>query len=221
MAKAAKKSKKDDIEVVESFKGFDKNLQCRGFQFEVGNAYAVEGKIQACANGFHACSYPLDVWGYYGPGDSRFAIVEQSGKMATEPDDSKIASASITIKAELTLPEFIQRSVAWIIKQVDFANAPATNTGYWSAATNTGYRSAATNTGYQSAATNTGKESVAMASGYQSRVSGGDGCALFLVERDDNSKIVAAWAGIVGCDGIKPEVFYTLKDGEPVEWAAA
>ena len=81
-----------------------------------------------------------------------------------------------------------------------------------------GDRSAATNTGYQSAATNTGKESVAMASGYQGRVSGADGCALFLVERDDNYKIIAAWAGIVGRDRIKPGVFYTLKDGKPVKW---
>lgn len=144
----AKKAKKAAAEVaapvaVESFKGFDKNMQCRGFQFEVGKSYNVTGKIEACQRGFHACSNPLDVWGYYGPGDSRFAVVEQSGDMATESGDSKIASASITIKAELTLPEFIQRSVAWIIKQVDFTNAPATNTGYRSAATNTGYQSAA------------------------------------------------------------------------------
>ena len=246
----AKKAKKAAAEVagpvvVESFKGFDKNLQCRGFQFEVGKSYNVTGKIEACARGFHACSNPLDVWGYYGPGDSRFAIVEQSGKMATESRDSKIASASITIKAELTLHEFIQRSVAWIIKQVDFTNAPATNTGDRSAATNTGDRSAATNTGdrsaaantgdrsaatntgdqsaatntgYRSAATNTGEDAVAMASGYQGRVSGGDGCALFLVERDDNLKIISVWAGIVGSDSIKPEIFYTLKDGKPVEW---
>jgi hypothetical protein len=240
MAKAAKKKTKGTAvqsEVVTSFKGFDANWQCRGFQFEVGKSYSVGGTIKACENGFHACEIPFDVWGYYGPGNSKFAIVEQSGKLARESGDSKIASAEITIKAELTLPEFIKRGVEWIVAQVDFTNAPATNTGdrsaatntgyqsaatntgYQSAATNTGYQSAATNTGDQSAATNTGKEGVALASGYEGRVSGSKGNALFLVERDNQYKIISAWAGIVGRDGIKPDVFYMLKGGKPVEAA--
>ena len=227
MTKAKKKAATEKTPAIISYKGFDKNLRCRGFQFEVGETYSVSGKIEACGNRFHACSNPLDVFCYYAPGDSRFALVEQSGETSTESSDSKIASAEITIKAELTLPKFIQCGVDWVIAQVDFTNAAATNTGYrsaatntgdQSAATNTGYRSAATNTGYQSAATNTGKEAVAMASGYRGRVSGADGCALFLVERDDNLKIIAAWAGIVGRDGIKPEVFYVLTNGKPVEW---
>jgi hypothetical protein len=241
--------------IVEAFKGFDQKLQCRGFQFEIGKSYTVNGKIEVCKSGFHACEIPFDVWGYYGPGNSRFAVVEQGGEIARHSSESKIASAEITIKAELMLPDFIKRGVQYVLDHVDWKNdkesntgdrsaatntgnrsaatntgdrSAATNTGYQSAATNTGdrsaatntgYQSAATNTGYQSAATNTGKEAVAMASGYEGRVSGANGCALFLVERDNEYKIIAAWAGIVGRDGIKPDVLYMLKDGKPTECA--
>ena len=196
-------------ETITSYKGFDKNFKCRGFQFEVGKSYSVSGAIKVCENGFHGCTNPLDVWGYYTPGISRFAVIEQSGQTSHHEEDSKIASAEITIKVELTLPEFIKRGVDYLLAQVDWNNAKETNTGY---------RSAATNTGDQSAATNTGKDGVALASGYEGRVSGTDGCALFLVERNYNYVIVAAWAGIVGRGGIKPETFYMLKDGKPVEW---
>ena len=214
--------------IVEAFKGFDQKLQCRGFQFEIGKSYTVNGKIEVCESGFHACEIPFDVWGYYGPGNSRFAVVEQGGEIARHSSESKIASAEITIKAELMLPDFIKRGVQYVLDHVDWKNDKESNTGNWSAATNTGdrsaatntgYQSAATNTGYQSAATNTGKEAVAMASGYEGRVSGANGCALFLVERDNEYKIIAAWAGIVGRDGIKPDVLYMLKDGKPTECA--
>ena len=102
----------------------------------------------------------------------------------------------------------------------------ATNTGDRSAATNTGYQSAATNTGYQSAATNTGKHGIAIASGFYGSASGSEGSALVLVERledwgsADHGKILHVWSGIVGEDDIKPDVFYTLKDGKPIEVSA-
>jgi hypothetical protein len=177
--------KKTDTKI--AFKGFDKNLQCRGYQFEIGKTFIHEGEVKACASGFHSCENPLDVFSYYAPGDSRFCIVEASGEMSTHSDDSKIASASIHIKAELKIPELVNYGVKWVLDNIkkdskksahqteDFTQATntgdrsaATNTGYQSAATNTGDRSAATNTGYQSAATNTGYRSAATNTGYQS-----------------------------------------------------
>lgn len=99
-----------------AFKGFDQAMQCRGFQYAVGQTYTMDGPIEACSRGFHACENPFDVWSYYGVTDSRFAIVETSGETSREQDgDSKIAAASITIKAELTLPEFTGRAVDWIV----------------------------------------------------------------------------------------------------------
>ena len=99
-----------------AFKGFDKDLKCRDFQFEIGKSYKAKGKVEICANGFHACESPFDVWSYYGPVESRFAIVELSGDTATHSEDTKIAAAEINIKAELTLPEFIRRGVDWLIE---------------------------------------------------------------------------------------------------------
>ncbi|EDT6504157.1 hypothetical protein AHY22_004910, partial [Salmonella enterica subsp. enterica] len=149
-----------------TFKGFNKDLKCRDFQFEIGKTFHHDGKVEACVSGFHACECPFDVFSYYSPADSRFAETISFGITNREEDgDTKIASASITIKAELTLPQFIQCGIEWIWSKIDKSleqqimcgnRSAATNTGYWSAATNTGNCSAATNTGYWSAATNTG-----------------------------------------------------------------
>ncbi|MCR5947661.1 hypothetical protein D6T91_17395 [Salmonella enterica subsp. houtenae] len=161
-----------------TFKGFNKDLKCRGFQFAIGETFHHDGKVEACGSGFHACECPFDVFSYYPPAESRYAETISFGVTDREEGgDTKIASASITIKAELTLPQFIQRGIEWIWSKIDKSleqqimtgnQSAATNTGDWSAATNTGNQSAATNTGNQSAATNTGNQSAATNTGYQS-----------------------------------------------------
>ncbi|EAO0122284.1 hypothetical protein EU597_17780, partial [Salmonella enterica] len=140
-----------------TFKGFNKELKCRDFQFEIGKTFHHDGKVEACGSGFHACECPFDVFSYYSPADSRFAETISFGITDREEDgDTKIASASITIKAELTLPQFIQRGIEWIWSKIDKSLEQQIMCGYCSAATNTGDWSAATNTGNRSAATNTG-----------------------------------------------------------------
>ncbi len=161
-----------------TFKGFNKNLKCRDFQFEIGKTFHHDGKVEACGSGFHACECPFDVFSYYPPAESRYAEAISFGVTDREEGgDTKIASASITIKAELTLPQFIQRGIEWIWSKIDKSleqqimtgdRSAATNTGNWSAATNTGDRSAATNTGDRSAATNTGDWSAATNTGDRS-----------------------------------------------------
>ncbi|EKB5675948.1 hypothetical protein OPB01_001235 [Salmonella enterica] len=152
-----------------TFKGFNKDLKCRDFQFEIGKTFHHEGKVEACGSGFHACECPFDVFSYYPPAESRYAETISFGVIDREEiGDTKIASASITIKAELTLPQFIQRGIEWIWSKIDKSLEQQIMTGYQSAATNTGDRSAATNTGYRSAATNTGDRSAATNTGDQS-----------------------------------------------------
>ncbi|EBT2114163.1 hypothetical protein CJH75_22480, partial [Salmonella enterica] len=149
-----------------TFKGFNKNLKCRDFQFEIGKTFHHDGKVEACGSGFHACECPFDVFSYYPPSESRYAEAISFGVTDREEGgDTKIASASITIKAELTLPQFIQRGIEWIWSKIDKSLEQQIMTGDRSAATNTGDRSAATNTGDRSAATNTGDRSAATNTG--------------------------------------------------------
>ena len=162
--------------IIHSYKGFDKDLKCKGFQYEVGKSYEQEGEIKYCNNGFHACEFPLDVFNYYAPGEnSRYCTVTQSGKMDKEKDDSKVASSKIHIETEIGLDGIIKAGVKFILDKVNWKNQKKSNTRYRSAATNTGNQSAATNTGDQSAATNTGYQSVATNTGdYSSATNTGD-----------------------------------------------
>ena len=151
-----------------AYKGFDESLKCRDYQYEIGKTFEHDGAVKACESGFHACEYPLDVFSYYPPSSSRFAIVKMYGETSKDGDDTKIASAKITIETEIKLPEMINRAVDWIKNKINWSDDNTSNTGNRSAATNTGNRSAATNTGYQSAATNTGNQSAATNTGNRS-----------------------------------------------------
>jgi hypothetical protein len=149
------------------FKGFDKDLKCRDFQYEIGKEYSEE-KADICNYGFHACEFPMDVFNYYPPSDSRYCEVELEANNQKSSDDSKRVGKKISVKAEIGIAGIIKAGVEYIKEQVNWEDDKATNTGNWSAATNTGYQSAATNTGYQSAATNTGNWSAATNTGYRS-----------------------------------------------------
>ena len=149
------------------FKGFDKDLKCRDFQYEIGKEYTEE-KANICSYGFHACEFPMDVFNYYPPSDSRYCEVDLEANDQKSHDDSKRVGKKISVKAEIGIAGIIKASVEYIKKQVDWENDKATNTGDYSAATNTGDYSAATNTGNRSAATNTGNRSAATNTGYRS-----------------------------------------------------
>ena len=198
--------------MIKGYKGFDKNLQCRGFQYKVGETFEEKGTIKACESGFHFCENPFNVFNYYSPSDSRYCNVEGDGKIDTDNSDSKVACSKLHIHTEIGLSGLISAGVKFILDKVDWGNnkatntgnrsaatntgdrSAATNTGKQSAATNTGYQSAATNTGYRSAATNTGdwsaasvegKDSIAIVTGYDSKAKGAMGCWIVLTERGD------------------------------------
>ncbi|EDX9835648.1 hypothetical protein GR996_004865 [Salmonella enterica] len=233
-----------------TFKGFNKDLKCRDFQFEIGKTFHHEGKVEACGSGFHACECPFDVFSYYPPAESRYAETISFGITDSEEGgDTKIASASITIKAELTLPQFIQRGIEWIWSKIDKSleqqimtgyrsaatntgdQSAATNTGDQSAATNTGYRSAATNTGDQSAATNTGDQSAATNTGYRSAAtntgnwSAATNTGNWSAAEVSGSQSVAAAFGIEGkaraSEGAAIVLCYRDEDGELIHIRAS
>ena len=217
------------------YKGTDKDMKCRGFQFDLGKDY-VEEEAELCVKGFHGCEYPLDVFPYYSPANSRFFEADLDGVTDEEEDDSKRAGTKIKLRAEIGIAGIVKAAVEYIKEKAESSKnqtgncsaatntgdcSAATNTGNWSAATNTGYCSAATNTGNCSAATVDGKESIAIVTGFDSKASGALGCWLVLTER-------GAWNGetrpikevrAVKVDGetIKPGVLYMLVDGEVIE----
>ena len=100
--------------VIKSYKAFDKNMRCRDFQYEVGKEYQMDGEIKCCNRGFHACESPLEVWEHYDMLNSRFAEVEQSGKIDKEENSTKVCSSHIKIKAELKLADIINIGVEWL-----------------------------------------------------------------------------------------------------------
>ena len=228
---------------IKAYKGFNTDMTCRGFQYELGKTYEHKGDVEACSSGFHACEHPLDVFRYYPPATSRFAAVAMDGETSKDGSDTKIAAAKITIEAELKLPDIIAAAVKWVFDRAKWTDGPvavgpnegATASGYGGAATASGdsgaatasgdsgaatasgTRGAATASGTRGAATASGYGGAATASGYGGKVRGANGCALFLVQRDVNDKILHVWAGVVGRDGIKPDTWYTLKAGKPVE----
>lgn len=99
--------------IIKSYKAFNKNMQCRGFQYEVGKEYNIDGNIECCRHGFHACKSPMETWNYYDMLNSRFAEVEQSGKIDTI-EGIKICSSHIKIKKEIDLADFINIGIDWV-----------------------------------------------------------------------------------------------------------
>ena len=201
------------------FKGFDKDLKCGDFQYEIGKEYTEE-KADICNCGFHACEFPMDVFDYYPPSDSRYCEVELEENGQKSSDDSKRAGKKISVKAEIGIAGIIKAGVEYIKEQVDWEDDKATNTGDYSAATNTGDRSAATNTGNKSAAIVEGKESIALATGIKSKAKGKIGCFIVLTEwKEINNEyhIVDIKSAKVDGENIKEDTFYMLKDGKFVE----
>jgi hypothetical protein len=217
-AKPKTKAKKAvaDEPVIHSIKGFDANLQCRGYQFKEGETYEHTGSVKVCNSGFHACTidaHPLEVFGYYPPAGSRFHLVEQRGE--TNSDDSiKIASAKITIGYELSIGGLTKRAIEWVFARSKPEGENAT--GNQGAASVTGEQGAASATGEQGAASATGWQGAAMSCGYKGTATGALGNALFAVERDDNYNIISVAAGIVGKDGIELGAIYRCSGGKLV-----
>lgn len=188
------------------YKGFNKDMTCRGFQYEVGKTYETE-KAKICSCGFHACENPFDVLSYYDPANSRFCLVDLEANCETS-DDSKRVGCKIYIEAEIGINGLISAGVKFILDHIKHDNAKESNTGN---------RSAATNTGDCSAAVVSGDDSIAFVSGYKSKAKGAKGCWLVLTERDDDMHVVDVQAIMVDGETIKPDTFYRLRNKEIIE----
>ena len=226
---------------MKGYKGFNKDLTCKGKKYAENTVFEEEA-AEICKSGMHFCKNPFDVLDYYGFVNdnaeiNEFAEVEALDDCKTD-DGKKYTTKKLKIGARIGVSGLIQAFVNFTLSKVkaeDTATntgdySAATNTGDYSAATNTGNRSAATNTGNRSAATNTGdysaasvegKSSFAIATGINSKAKGKLGCYIAVAEwgqKDDGEyELINFKSHKVDGKTIKEDTYYTLKNGKFVE----
>ena len=194
-------------------------MRCRGFQYEVGKEYDMNGDIECCKRGFHACESPMEVWDYYDMLTSRFAEVEQSGKISAEGRTTKICSSHIKIKAELKLADIINIGVEWL-KDL---TSPSKIKDDSAALNDDGFdKKQIGSSGNYAKIDSTGEDSVIMCAGLRSVAKAKIGSWITLAEwKEDCRK--GRWVPVCvkteRVDGIKikPDTWYKLQDGEFVE----
>lgn len=229
-------------EKIIAYKAMDKNMMCRGKQYEVGKTYH-EDKADCCHAGMHACENPLDVLHYYPLKDSpRFFEVECGGNVDKSREDSKLACTELTVKGEVNFAGLVKATVNAVFNRVkgkepfssgysstagssgNYSTAgssgnssTAGSSGNGSTAGSSGNGSTAAATGAYCIAKADGKDSIAVVNGACGKARGALGCYLVLTEYDDDGNML--WAEMAKVDGahIKEKVWYTLKNGEFVE----
>ena len=220
-------------EKIIAYKAMDKNMQCRGKQYEVGKTYH-EDKADCCHAGMHACENPLDVLHYYPLRDSpRFFEVECGGNVDKSREDSKLACTELTVKGEVNFAGLVKATVNAVFNRVKgkgpFSSgrySTAGSSGYCSTAGSSGnYSTAGTSGNYSTAAATgaccsakaDGKDSIAVVNGACGKARGTLGCYLVLTEYDDDGHMICAKMARVDGSAIRENVYYTLKNGEFVE----
>ena len=201
-------------EKIIAYKAMDKNMKCRGKQYEVGKTYT-EDKADCCNAGMHACEVPFDVLHYYNVSDgARFFQVECGGEFSHQAllKDSKFACTELTVKGELKLTDILKIGVEAVMERVKEKTAGAKETAA------SGNCSTGAASGNCSTAEVSGKNSIAVANGSKSRARGALGCYIALTEYSDDGNLICAKMECVDGAKIKENVYYTLKNGEFVEW---
>lgn len=203
-------------EKIIAYKAMDKNMQCRGKQYEVGKTYH-EDKADCCHAGMHACESPLDVLHYYPLKDSpRFFEVECGGNVDKSGENSKLACTELTVKGEVNFAGLVKATVNAVFNRVK-GKEPFSSGDYSTAGSSGDYSTAAATGDYCSAKAD-GKDSIAVVNGARGKACGALGCYLVLAEYDDSGDMLLAKMAKVDGAVIKENTWYTLKNGEFVEW---
>ncbi len=159
-------------EVIKSYKGFNKDMTCRGKQYKEGEEYEEE-RAEACDCGMHACEHPLDCLIYYNPAHSVYHEVEQSGEISRRNGDSKIASTKMKIGAEISIAGLVKAAIEYTRERIQtykesYEDCGASSaTGYYGASSATGDYGASSATGYYGASSATGDYGASSATGYK------------------------------------------------------
>ena len=198
---------------IKSYKGFDKNLKCRDFQYEIGKEYEMDGEIKVCNRGFHACESPFDVFDHYTMIDSRFCEVDQDGNISKKDRGTKICSSNIKIKAELKLADMINLGVEWL-KEITSPEKIKTSIKDNSS----GYGAKIGSSGYGAKIDSTGEGCVIMCAGINSVAKASKGSWITLSEwsySDKKQRYIPVCVKTEFVDGekIKADTYYKLAGG--------
>ena len=219
--------KENKNNVIKAYKGFNKDLKCRGFQYEIGKEYKHNGEVKACKSGFHACENPLDVLEYYGDIDCRFCEVEQSGVLSQETN--KMASSEIKIVSEIGFVGLFKAGVEWI-KKITNPQEIIKNTKVGDGDSqcdsaqigSSGDSAKIGSSGNYARILSTGEDSVICCAGYNSKVKAKKGSWITLSEwrwSDEKKRTIPKYVKTEYVDGerIKADTWYKLVNGEFIE----
>ena len=215
---------------MKAFKGFNKDLTCRGYQYEEGKEFHTE-RAECCDTGFHACEYPLDCFGYYDPAHSVYHEVELSGEMDKSGDNTKVCATDIKIGARLSIAGLVKMAIDFTMSKVNKEAGSDERHGFASA---TGDYGASSATGYKGASSVSDPTGVAVAWGHEARAKGCKGAHLILSDwrfigekywdgsykdmyNKDNWELTGAKMVVVDGEKIKEDTYYRCIAGEIVE----
>lgn len=204
-----------------AFKGFNKDLTCRGYQYEEGKEFHTE-RAECCDTGFHACEYPLDCFGYYDPAHSVFHEVELSGEMDKSGDNTKVCATDIKIGARLSIAGLVKMAIDFTMSKVNKEAGSDERHGFASA------------TGYKGASSVSDPTGVAVAWGHEARAKGCKGAHLILSDwkyvgarysdgeymdpyDKESWELTGAKMVVVDGENIKEDTYYRCIEGEIVE----
>ena len=213
-----------------AFKGFNKDLTCRGYQYEEGKEFHTE-RAECCDTGFHACEYPLDCFGYYDPAHSVFHEVELSGEMDKSGDNTKVCATDIKIGARLSIAGLVKMAIDFTMSKVNKEAGSDERHGFASATGNCGASSA---TGYKGASSVSDPTGVAVAWGHEARAKGCKGAHLILSDwkyvgarysdgdymdpyDKESWELTGAKMVVVDGENIKEDTYYRCIEGKIVE----
>ena len=203
-----------------AYKGFDKDMKCRGFQFEVGKEYET-AKAKACESGFHACENPFDVLDYYNDIDGKYCIVEQSGDI--DKEDRKQASTKIKIKAEIGFVGLFKAGIEWLKTVTKPCDMAENNSGYSAQIGSSGNYAQIGSSGDYAKIDSTGNDSVICCAGCNSIAKAKKGSWITLSEweySEEKQRNIPICVKTEYVDGerIKEDTWYKLINGEFTEY---
>ena len=166
---------------IKAYKGFNKDMTCRGFQYEEGKDYETD-KAKLCESGFHACERPLDVFRFYEPATSVYHEVELDGD--TKSDNEKTVATKIHVGGRLNIPAIVEAHIEYTKSRctMEHTDPKLATAGSYGAATAGSYGAAtagsygAATAGFRGAAT-AGSYGAATAGSYGAATAGDRGAA--------------------------------------------